>query len=66
MNQGVPQVLRNHLVTEGIDEFDFQSPEYTSTFVNTPVGDQFDLLKPTAVEAWFFSVMKKRSQGPEG
>jgi hypothetical protein len=62
MNQGVLQVLRNHLATEGIDEFDFQGPEYTRTFVNMPVGDDFNVVKKTAVEAWFFSVRKQRTK----
>jgi hypothetical protein len=62
MNQGVLQVLREHLVTQRIQEFDFQGPEYTSKIVNLPVGDDSNLLKKTAVEAWFFSVRKKKTR----
>jgi len=61
MNQGVLQVLRTHLAAaEGIQEFDFQGPEYTSTIINYPVGARNDLVKETVVEGWFFSVRKKR------
>lgn len=61
MNQGVLTALRNHLQAQNIHEFDFHGPEYTSTIVKLPVGDNWGFNHDTLVEAWFFSVRKRKT-----
>lgn len=61
MNQGVLTALRSHLRAQNIYEFDFQGPEYTSTIIKMPVGDAGGFNHDTLVQAWFFSVRKKKS-----